>query len=131
MSWNARIKRLTTFVRCSALSEITGIGINIRALDEGKTFNTFDEEFQSPGYQSTGGPVFQVDYTVTPLADGDINGDGSIDAADVLLATRHILGLAFLGSNQIARGDLYPVAQGGGVINLSDFVLIQKAVIMN
>ena len=57
--------------------------------------------------------------------DGDINADGSLTLADVLLAQQHMLGNQQLTSDQIARGDLYP-ATGDGNITLSDVLLLQQ-----
>ena len=126
---------ITNYVQTLLDAGNTVLGINIRAFDEGKTFNTFDEEFKSSGFQSTNplspGPVVQVDFTSSAPADGDISGDGSTNVADVLLATRYVLGLSSLDSEQIARGDVYPAAGGDGAIDLSDLLLIQTAVISN
>jgi len=66
---------------------------------------------------------------VTNLADGDVNGDGTITLADSLLAQRHVLGEELLDISSIARGDLHPVS-GDGQITLSDVLLIQQ-VVMN
>lgn len=57
---------------------------------------------------------------------GDINDDGNINAADLLLVVRHVTSSGNLTALQIARGDLYPPGQPDGVINLSDLILIQK-----
>ena len=124
---------ITSYVQTLRDAGNTVLGINIRALDEGKTFNTFDEEFKSPGFQSTiplsPGPVVQVDYA-TASADGDISGDGSVNVADVLLAIRHVMGRIVLNSEQIARGDVYPATAGDGAIDVSDLLLIEKAVLL-
>lgn len=57
---------------------------------------------------------------------GDVDGDTRLTAADVLLARRHVMGQAILGSPQIARGDVYPVPAGDGLITLSDVLLIES-----
>ncbi len=61
--------------------------------------------------------------TTTP--DGDLNFDALVNAADVLLAQRYILGKVILSAEQIAHGDLYP-ASGDGQLGLSDLLLITK-----
>ena len=124
---------ITNYVQSLIDTNETVLGVNIRALDEGKIFNTFDEEFESFGYTSTStvfpGPKLLIDYTMP--ADGDINSDGSVNAADVLLAIRHIQRFIVLTPEQISRGDLYPTISGDGVIDISDYILIQKKVLSN
>lgn len=54
---------------------------------------------------------------------GDINLDTRVNVADVLLASRHLLGLSTLGTVQIANGDLYPQT-GDGQFTVSDYLLL-------
>lgn len=58
--------------------------------------------------------------------DGDLNGDGQVNAGDLLLAQRHVLGISLLSQPQIDRGDLYPPGAADGVLNMSDLILLQK-----
>ena len=63
-------------------------------------------------------------------ASGDINGDGVVDTADVLLATRIVLGTLTPDTNQLLRGDAAPIVSGvpvpDGTINAGDLVVIQR-----
>jgi len=63
---------------------------------------------------------------VTP--DGDINNDGNVNIADILLATHHINNVVTLSASQIARSDFYPPGSPDGILNLSDLILLQKIV---
>jgi len=63
------------------------------------------------------------------VPDGDINGNGSINAGDLILVTRHVVGSASLTPVQSARADLYPPGQPDGVIDLSDLILMQQLVL--
>lgn len=65
--------------------------------------------------------------TQTP-ASGDVNGDGQLNLADVILAQRHVLGIELLAVDAIMRADLYPVG-GDGQLTLSDLILIQRALL--
>ncbi len=58
---------------------------------------------------------------------GDINDDGLLNVADVLLAQRHVMGLALLSPDQISRGDVYP-SGGDGQITIQDVLVIQRSV---
>lgn len=60
-------------------------------------------------------------------ADGDANLDGIINIVDVLLVQRHVLSIALLTPDRIARVDLYPPGGGDGVINLQDLLLVTRA----
>ncbi len=54
---------------------------------------------------------------------GDINGDGLVNAADVLLAKRAFLGSVKLSGDQLTRGDL----DGDGRISATDYLWIKRA----
>jgi len=71
------------------------------------------------------------DNTSIPgVSTGDINGDGSVDIIDVLLATRIAIGNLVPTTNQLLRGDVAPQNAGipmpNGVIDAGDLVVIQK-----
>ena len=65
---------------------------------------------------------------------GDINDDGVVNAADVLLATRAVLGLVDLTDAESVRGNLAPLANGAPQyppvgspdLDLADLLLIQR-----
>jgi pseudomonalisin len=68
--------------------------------------------------------------TVTPPHDGDINGDGVVDAADVMLAEQITLGLLTPTANQLAHGDVAPLVNGvpapDGKVDVSDVLIIER-----
>jgi hypothetical protein len=72
--------------------------------------------------------IIDVQEMPTVIADGDINDDGNVNVADILLATQHINNISSLSASQIARGDLYPPVAPDGILNLSDLVLLRKIV---
>ena len=67
-----------------------------------------------------------IDSSSFPSPTGDINNDGNINAGDLFLAYRHILGLASLTVEQIQRSDLFPATGGDGMFTLSDLILLHK-----
>ncbi|MFZ4860345.1 MAG: dockerin type I repeat-containing protein [Desulfuromonadaceae bacterium] len=67
------------------------------------------------------------------LHTGDINGDGTVDIIDALLALKSGIGLLPLSSAELTRGDVgpmvYGVPVGNGVIDVEDAILVlRKAV---
>jgi hypothetical protein len=71
---------------------------------------------------------------VTPATvNGDVNGDGTVDVADAILALKIAVGLMTPTSEQTARADVAPLVGGkpapNGTVDISDVLLIlQKAV---
>ncbi len=67
---------------------------------------------------------------VTLGHDGDINGDGVVDTADVLLAEQIALGLVAPTVSQLAHGDVAPLVSGApapdGKIDVSDVLIIER-----
>lgn len=63
---------------------------------------------------------------------GDINNDGTVDTADVLLATRAATGALLLDAGQLARGNVAPLVNGiprslpTDTFNAADLLLIQR-----
>lgn len=57
--------------------------------------------------------------------DGDLNGDGLVDVADVALAERIALGLLIATPDQLARADVAP-ATPNGVIDAADVARIRR-----
>ncbi|MDH5436665.1 MAG: thrombospondin type 3 repeat-containing protein, partial [Gammaproteobacteria bacterium] len=62
--------------------------------------------------------------------DGDLaplgSPDGVINGADIMIATRIVLGQVAITDNLLAHGDLYPAGAPDGVITVSDLILITK-----
>lgn len=61
---------------------------------------------------------------------GDLNGDGVVDVADVLLAQQIVLGITSPNEDQLHHGDVAPLISGvpqpGGSIDINDLLLIQR-----
>ncbi len=66
------------------------------------------------------------------MASGDVNGDGFVNVADVLLAQRIVLGELPLTTNRRLRGDVAPLMGGApdpnGSFDLGDVLIIQRKV---
>ena len=58
--------------------------------------------------------------------DGDLNGDGVVDVADVALAERIALGLIVPTATQLAHGDVAPAGAPDGVIDAADVARILR-----
>jgi hypothetical protein len=82
------------------------------------------------GMEYTAGynPLLATSYPVW----GDINDDRVVDTADVLLASRAVLGLAPLSDPEMARGKVAPLVDGtpqpapGDPFNTADLLLIER-----
>ncbi|MGB5605137.1 MAG: choice-of-anchor B family protein [Gammaproteobacteria bacterium] len=55
--------------------------------------------------------------------------DGQVNAADILVATRIVLGLLPAGDLELSHGDLYPQGAPDGNIDISDLILLQQLVL--
>ncbi|MEE9492662.1 MAG: M14 family zinc carboxypeptidase [Gammaproteobacteria bacterium] len=62
--------------------------------------------------------------------DGDLNNDGTVNAADILIATRIITGQIQINATQLAHGDVAPLVAAqpapDGLFTLGDLVVIQR-----
>lgn len=67
-------------------------------------------------------PELEIPDPPQPGLLGDINGNGSVDVTDALLALRAAMGVITLTDEQIARGDM----NGDGVIDSTDAILILR-----
>lgn len=64
------------------------------------------------------------------IPDGDVAPlnapDGNINAADILIMTRIVLGSYSPDANTMAHGDIYPNGAPDGEINMSDLVVMYQ-----
>jgi hypothetical protein len=84
-------------------------------------------------YFSSAGSDPNSSTSIAGLASGDINGDGGVDAADIVLAYRIAVNELTPTTNQVLRGDIAPLSGGvsmpDGVINAADLLVIQQLVL--
>ena len=73
-------------------------------------------------------PLDNTSYPV--IADGDLNDDGVVNVADVLLALRLVTGSLTITQEYLAHGDVAPLHNGvpdsDGIFNLGDVFVIQR-----
>ena len=89
-----------------------------------------------PNDPDTDGDALLDGYDPSPLISepyGDIAPlgapDGIINAADVLIALRIVLGEITATTQDLARGDVYPPGSPDGIINLQDMLMIRDRVL--
>ena len=86
----------------------------------------------NPLYHDTdldGDPDLQEYQAIQALRDGDANGDGQLNAADMLLLQRHIYGLSLLPDAQKLRVDVYPPFAPDGILNIQDWIILGRRLI--
>ena len=90
---------------------------------EGYTFTGWDVDFTNVKANLT----VTAQYTENaPVAgNGDVNGDGKVDATDALLAMRYSMNAISLTAEQLAAGDV----NGDGIVNATDAILIMRSVL--
>jgi hypothetical protein len=111
------------------LSLDSATGLLSGAPTEAGTFNFIYEVTDST--QQTVRLVSQIIVAAPAfMPDGDLNSDGAVNAADVLLAMRIATGDLTPTAEQLVRGDVAPLVSGSpapdGQINAGDVLLIQR-----
>jgi len=89
-----------------------------------------DGDGYNDGYEVAAGSDPLDPASVPTIPNGDINGDGQVNAVDVLLAQRALLGQPTLTTEQFLRGDVAPLVGGvpspNGVFDLGDVLIINR-----
>jgi subtilisin family serine protease len=79
--------------------------------------------YSVPQLDSRNGLTFpRLDFTAPS---GDVNGDGDVNVADLLLFQKTLFGQVILSPLQSVRVDMYP-AGGDGVFDISDWLAMQQ-----
>lgn len=103
--------------------DLDGDGFTLAAGD----WDDFDSQ-SYPGAEEICGDGIDQDNSGSDSPCGDINGDGELTAADILLLSQNLAGVRTLGGASLARADLYPL-DGDGQLTLSDMLILQKLVL--
>jgi Dockerin type I domain len=109
------------------INSVEAVYVNDLVLESGATLDLSGLNlYVRNTYTNNGGTVINGSVTVgeLPVIPGDINANGQLDAADVLLAEQHVMGLVVLDLSQVTRGDVYPAGTGDGAVTASDLLLI-------
>ena len=89
---------------------------------------SFEWTYHKDGSLNRGMDCAKLDYVEhisagTPSAgNGDVDGNGTVNVTDAIMALRHAMGVITLNAAQIARGDV----DGNGVVNVTDAVRIMR-----
>lgn len=73
-------------------------------------------------------------FTIEPaIPDGDINNDGVVNAADILIASRILSNQINMTAEQMSHADVAPLINGqpspNGLFNIGDIVVLQRKVL--
>ena len=94
-----------------------------------------DDDKDGDNYTVAQGDLNDYDASIYPgsvASNGDINGNGQINAGDLVLMQRHVLGASVITDpDSITRGDLYPPGAGDGQLTVQDMLLLQKILLVN
>gem|GEM_PF-1991319 len=88
----------------------------------------FEWTYHKDGSVSRGLDCAKLDFVElisagsTGPGNGDVDGNGSVNVTDAVLALRHAMGLITLTGEQLARGDV----DGNGTVNVTDAVTIMR-----
>jgi hypothetical protein len=90
-----------------------------------------EESFHQSGLGGGWASVLEVDVNfITVIPDGDVNADGNVNAADVLLAVQVALGSRNPTPEQFGHGDVAPLVDGvpdpDGLFDLRDVMVITR-----
>jgi subtilase family serine protease len=90
---------------------------------------TYDGDLNNAG----GSTQTAYSETVTPTHTGDINGDGVVNAGDLLVAEQIAFGTAAASTDELARGDVGPLSNDvpapDGRIDIRDVLIIERKVL--
>jgi len=113
----------STNITVNMLGDSDGDGMN-----DAWEINTFGNLSRDGTGDFDGDGIIDLDeYLITiTIPNGDINNDGQVDTADLLLMRRHINNVITLTKLPILRGDIYPTGLPDGVLDLSDLILLQQ-----
>lgn len=109
----------------------SGLSLSSGGVISGTPANVGNFSFTYTAMDATGASsttVGQIDVLRAPPApaDGDLNGDGLVNAADVALAERFALGLAVPTAAQMEHADVAPAGNPDGVIDAADVARIRR-----
>lgn len=92
--------------------------------------DTITAVYSGDAYNAGSSTLTAFNEIVTLGHDGDINGDGVVDTADVLLAEQIASGLIAPTVSQLAHGDVAPLVNGvpapDGMIDVRDVLIIER-----
>jgi hypothetical protein len=92
-----------------------------------------DLDGSSDGAEITAGTDPLDPASTPPIADGDVNGDGQVNVADLINAIRIITGLDSQGPSELLRWDIAPLVNGVPVPdsqnNVADYLIIQRKIL--
>jgi len=108
-------------------------------LDDGDEVNTYltnplqsdtDADGFGDAVEVAAGSDPNSSSSIPASTNGDINNDGLLNAADILLASRFVLGTLLPDSGQLLRGDVAPVVNNvsvpDGTIDAADLLIVQR-----
>ena len=93
----------------------------------GQDLDPLSADTDSDGLDDGDEIAFGSDPLTADTADGDVNLDGTVNAADVLLATRSLTGALVLNVVQLLHADMV----NDDILNAGDLLLIQQAALGN
>lgn len=108
------------------ISPTTGLVSGIPTQTGSYSFTYLFTDSSTVPVSVTGTAQIDVVNSIQALSrDGDLNGDGVVDVADVALAERFALGLVAPTPEQLYRGDVAPAA-GDSIIDAADVACVTR-----